>query len=114
APPAPTQPPAGTCAGVPAAVNGTVTPTCGPIGTIFDIIIRGFTPNEAVTFAITLPSGQVVQSQQPIQVQHPGVLLDEFDSNLVRDYPGVIGMWQVVYRGVTSGNQATVYFQITP
>src|SRR2546422_110324 len=54
--------------------DATVTPKCGPVGTVFLVSVTGFTPNEPLSFWITDPNGSVVGTTHPLTGQHPGHL----------------------------------------
>jgi hypothetical protein len=103
------------CSDVPPARSGSVTPLCGPLGTIFDIRITGFTPNEAISYWFTLPSGEVAGTQEPVEIgSHQGSLTLPLDSSILEGLPGVEGIWSITFEGAQSHHQAIGYFKITP
>jgi hypothetical protein len=103
------------CSGVPAGVSGSVRPLCGPLGTIFDIRINGFQPNEAISYWFTLPSGEVAGTEEPVEIgNHSGSLSLPLDSSILEGLPGVEGIWSVTFEGASSRHQSIVYFKITP
>jgi len=102
--------------GVPDPRSATVTPKCGPIGTLFNITATGFTPNEQISFWLTLPNGSVLGTPSPLDIgSHSGSIRDEFDSSLL-DTPGLdaSGIWAITYEGAQSRHQSIVWFKITP
>jgi hypothetical protein len=124
--PAPTQPPAATpvpttvaadCSGIPDPKSATIKPTnCGPIGTVYEIHITGFTPGEKISYWLTLPDGLVFGTEQPFDAgNHPGALDDEFDSSdldLLGD--DALGIWAITYQGEQSAHQSIVWFKVLP
>jgi hypothetical protein len=112
----PTAPAAACDQGVPAATSATITPRCGPMGTVFNIHITGFQPGEQISFWLTLPDGRVGGTPAPVPAgNHPGALDDVFDSSEVADLGAAAeGIWAITYQGATSGHQSVVWFRITP
>jgi hypothetical protein len=105
------------CSGVPPAVSATIDPLCGPIGTFYEIHIRGFQPGEKVSLWYTLPDGEVVGTEAPIDAgNHNGELDDFFDSGDLEGLPPSVveGLWYITYEGEVSKHQAVVHFKITP
>lgn len=101
---------------VPAARSGTITPRCGPIGTLFRITASGFTPGEQISFWLTLPTGQVAGTPSPLNIgPHNGSFSDAFDSEFL-DLLGsqALGIWAITYEGETSKHQTVVWFKVTP
>jgi hypothetical protein len=102
---------------VPSAVSATIDPLCGPIGTFYDIHIRGFQPGEKISLWYTLPDGEIVGTDEPIDAgNHPGELDDFFDSGDLEGLPAsmVEGIWSITYQGDASQHQSIVYFKVTP
>jgi hypothetical protein len=98
-------------------VSGTIDPLCGPIGTFYNIHISGFTPNEKISFWLTLPDGEVFGTEEPLDVgTHNGALDDFFDSSDLEGLPPslVEGIWAITYQGDSSHHQSIVYFKVTP
>ncbi|HET9496651.1 MAG TPA: hypothetical protein VFR15_20680 [Chloroflexia bacterium] len=113
--PVPSTPAPPDCSDVPPARSGSVQPLCGPLGTIFNIRITGFQPNEAVSYWFTLPSGEVAGTQEPVEIgSHQGSLTLPLDSAILEGLPGVEGIWSITFEGADSHHQAIVYFKITP
>ena len=110
------QPQANACDGIPAPQNGAITPNCGPIGTVFQIQVQGFTPNEGISFWITAPDGQVAGSPQPLNIAggHQGAVSTRVDSGVLRGMAGAEGIWAVTFQGAQSSHQAIVWFKIIP
>jgi hypothetical protein len=101
---------------VPAAKNGTITPRCGPIGTVFDITANGFTPNEEISLWLTLPDGGVFGTPAPLSIgPHNGAFTDFLDSEFL-DLLGsdALGIWAITYEGEQSKHQTVVWFKIVP
>jgi hypothetical protein len=108
-------PPAPDCSGIPDPRDATINPNCGPIGTVFQIRIFGFQPNERISFWLTLPSGEVAGTPEPLDVgNHPGSLNDTFPSEILEGFPDAFGIWAITYQGDSSGHQSIVWFKITP
>jgi hypothetical protein len=112
---APTQGPAACDKDVPAAVSASVTPRCGPVGTVFEIQAFGFKPGEAISFWLTTPQGQVAGTPAPLDIgNHPGGFQDEFDSSFLAQFGSqVYGIWAITYQGADSNHQSIVWFKIT-
>ncbi len=121
---APTAPPASpttqacTDNDVPQAQNATITPRCGYLETSFDIVIRGFTPNESISFWFTAPGGDTVGTREPLDIgQHNGRIDDFIDGELLEliaeefDVP-LYGIWAMSYEGEDSHNLAIVWFKL--
>lgn len=103
------------CAGVPAAQSATIAPTCGTTDTDFAITIRGFTPSERISFWLTMPSGEVAGTPQPLETgTHNGTLRDEIPGAILPILtPNYGGIWAVTYEGEDSHHQSIVWFKIT-
>ena len=105
------------CSGIPDPKDATIKPTnCGPIGTVYEIHIKGFTSGEKISFWLTLPGGEVFGTEQPLDAgNHPGELDDEFDSDglEVLGEDG-LGIWAITYQGESSGHQSIVWFKVLP
>ena len=114
-PPAPTAVPPTSCdQGVPAAKDATVTPRCGPIGTVFQISAHGFTPNEQISFWLTAPDQSVVGTPRPLDIgPHPGSFNNSFDSSFLSSVGDQAnGIWALTYEGKDSHHQSVVWFKI--
>jgi hypothetical protein len=100
--------------GVPDAKDATVSPKCGPIGTVFQISAHGFEPNEQISFWITLPDQTVLGTVRPVDIgNHPGSFSDRFDSRQVAALGArANGIWAITYQGKSSGHQSVVWFKI--
>jgi hypothetical protein len=80
--------------------DATVTPKCGAVGTRFLISVFGFTPNESLSFFITDPNGNVVGTERPLQVQHPGRIDNlPLDTSQGGFYEGI---WAITFVGAQS------------
>jgi hypothetical protein len=107
APPAPADP----CADVPAPVNGAVEPRCGPGGTLFAFVGRGFQPGEDVGVYITAPDQTVFGAPFQVEADSNGVA----DVVTLRSDPSFpTGIYAITYEGVRSKNKAILYFKILP
>ncbi|MEO8289311.1 MAG: hypothetical protein ABI670_23125 [Chloroflexota bacterium] len=101
------------CSGVPAQVNATVDPNCGPIGTLFDITITGFTPNESLSYWFTTPDGLILGTEEPVEIgTHNGTINLPLPSEILEGLGE--GVWSITFQGEGSGHQAIAYFKITP
>ncbi len=112
----PTAAPVG-CGEVPNNQSATVSPNCGPVGTVFQIHISGFKAGERVSFWITSPAGRVLGTPAPLDAgNHPGELDDVFDSSLlpILSPNNTEGNWALTYQGADSAHQAVAWFKITP
>jgi len=118
-PAAPTATPKPTgpdCSGIPDPKDATITPNCGPIGTVFNITAHGFTPNEQLSFWLTMPDGEVLGTPRPVDIGgHSGSFRDRLDSSAL-DVLGsqAYGIWAITYEGAKSHHQSIVWFKITP
>src|SRR5262249_28156674 len=85
-------------------------------GTVFQIHITGFTPDEKISFWLTLPDGEVAGTPMPLDIGHHGAELDDiFDSSILEDIgQDVTGIWAITYQGEKSGNQSIAWFRILP
>jgi hypothetical protein len=113
--------PDGTCAERPAAPTGptgdpvpdgknaTVNKKIGYWGTVFRVTVTGFTPNEPLSFWLTAPSGEVVGTPRPVNVEHPG-RIQNFPVPTDQSFP--VGVWAVTFQGDRSGNESIAYFRI--
>jgi hypothetical protein len=106
APPTPADP----CADVPAPVSGSVNPNCGPGGTIFTFVGRGFQPGENVGVYIT-PDQSVFGAPFQVEADGSGVA----DGVSFRSDPSFpTGIYAITYEGVRSKHKAILYFKIIP
>jgi hypothetical protein len=99
------------CAGIPASVNATVTPTCFETGTLVTARAMGFNANERVTYTVKPPPG----------VELPAFLLTgtrQADANgvveLRNSFPDGTppGLYSVTFSGADSGRAGVIYFKI--
>lgn len=98
------------CSGIPAGKNATVTPNCGPGGTIFRSTAHGFQPGESVGIYVTDPTQAV--NGAPFQEDADGsgsVAGVSLPSN--RQFPA--GIWAITFEGTVSHAKAVGYFKIT-
>src|SRR5438477_558790 len=61
--------------------SATVTPKCGPKGTVFQVTVMGFTPNEPLSFWFTDPNGNVIGTANPFSGNHGADLTLPVDTN---------------------------------
>jgi hypothetical protein len=109
----PVAPPPSTpgCEDVPADVNGSISPKCGPAGIALTMSISGFAPNEQIGFWLTNPSGDVIGTVDTVSIGPSGSIdLDPIPTseNLSP------GLYYWVFQGTSSGHQSILYFEITP
>ena len=84
---------------------------CGPGGTIFLFIGRGFAPGENVGAYVTAPDQSVFGAPFQLQADGSGIAGTVQFSTL----PGFpVGVWAMTFEGVTSHNRAIGYFKLTP
>lgn len=99
------------CNDVPEPVNARVRPgKCVPRGTVLEVDIFGFKPNEQVGFWITAPSGAIVGTSDTASIGPAGGI-NGFPINTAR-VPAA-GLWYLVFQGVESVHQSIIYFKIT-
>jgi hypothetical protein len=103
------QQPADPCADVPAPVSATITPRCGPGGTVFLISIFGFKGGEPTGFWITLPDGSIFGTVETVQMTDSG-RVDDLPLETDSDWPK--GLYSVVFEGTESKHQSVVYFKL--
>lgn len=104
--PAPTPTPVQS---VPDSINGSISPKEGRAGTVFDVSIWGFQPNEQVGFWFNTPDGAVYGTVQTLSIGPTG-RQDHFPMTSKGMPPGI---WSLVFHGVSSGHEAVLYFKIT-
>jgi hypothetical protein len=111
--PSPTATPVPPCdQDLPASENATVTPHCGPIGTIFVVHATGFTPDEPIVFWDMTADNQVVGTPSPLNMGPHGSEIDTVIDS--RHLPAAHeGIWTTTYRGEVSGHRAVVSYKIT-
>jgi hypothetical protein len=98
------------CDNIPASVNMTVVPTCGPAGTSFSFSATGFLPGETVGRYYTSPDGTVIPGRSQSTATGSGTVSGitfRTTSNSPR------GIWAATYEGVQSHNKAIGYFKVT-
>ncbi|MDQ6695211.1 MAG: hypothetical protein M3014_12455 [Chloroflexota bacterium] len=102
--------PAADCSGIPNSQNATVTPNCGPGGTIFRFSGRGFQPGENVGIYVTVPDQSVAGA--PFQAAADGSgSVGGIGLNTDPSFP--TGIWAITFEGTSSHNKAIGYFKIT-
>lgn len=108
-----TPPPAATdqCADVREPVSGRIRPgKCVVEGTVIELDVFGFQPNEQIGFWLTAPDGRRAGTTQTTNVGLSGGAnglpfpTDELDP----------GIWYWVFQGVNSGHQSIIYFKVLP
>jgi hypothetical protein len=99
------------CAGIPASVNATATPSCFKAGTNAKARASGFRANERVNYTVKPPAG----------VDIPAIFLSGAQ---VADAQGVVeisgmfpvgtppGLYSISFRGAESGRTGVIYFKI--
>jgi hypothetical protein len=97
-------------ADVPDARSASIAPKGGPAGTVFDISIWGFTPNEQVGYWINTPDGAIYGTVETASIG-PGGRIDHMGFETTRSIPP--GIYSMVFHGVTSGHESVVFFKIT-
>jgi hypothetical protein len=107
------QAPAGgdACAGIPASVNATVTPSCFKAGTPVTARASGFKANEQVTYTVKPPAGVDIPAFLLTGTQTAdarGVV--ELSSSFPEGTPA--GLYSVTFRGAASGRTGMIYFKI--
>ncbi|MCL5256859.1 MAG: hypothetical protein M1319_03565 [Chloroflexi bacterium] len=100
--PAPTQ-------SVPDSISGSVSPKEGRAGTVFDVSIWGFQPNEQVGYWFNTPDGAVYGTVQTVSIGPTG-RVDHLQMTSDGMPPGI---WSLVFHGVNSGHESVIYFKIT-
>lgn len=104
------KPPVAQCTDVPEPVSARVRPgKCVTRGTVLEIDIFGFKPNEQVGFWITAPNGNIVGTSDTASIGPSGGI-NGFPLNTSR-VPA--GLWYLVFQGVESGHQSIIYFRVT-
>jgi hypothetical protein len=104
-------PPADPFADVPNPVNADISAKGGPAGTTFYMNIRGFTPNEQVGFWITAPTGETIGTIQTLSIGPTGAV-DGFFVQTDPTWP--VGLYTMVFQGVSSHHQSILHWKITP
>jgi hypothetical protein len=106
----PTPNPAADCSNIPQSINMTVSPNCGPGGTVFDFEAWGFQPGENVGIYLTAPDQSVYGApfQEPADSRGrvSGIYLESDPT-----FPP--GIWALTMEGTSSRNKAIGYFKIT-
>ena len=99
------------CAGIPASVNATVTPSCFKAGTPVTARASGFRANEQVTYTVKPPAGVDIPAFLLTGTQAAdarGVV--ELSSSFPVGTPA--GLYSVTFRGAASGRSGVIYFKI--
>jgi hypothetical protein len=99
------------CAGIPASVNATVTPSCFKAGTPVAARASGFKANEQVTYRVKPPAGVDI----PVFLLTGTQMADargvvELSSSFPEGTPA--GLYSVTFRGGASGRTGVIYFKI--
>jgi hypothetical protein len=107
------EPPTGRdpCAGIPAAVNATVVPTCFKAGTPVAARATGFSANERIAYTVKPPAGVDIPPlflSGTRQADANGVV--ELRSSFPQGTPA--GLYSVTFRGSESGRTGVIYFKI--
>jgi hypothetical protein len=111
-PPTNTPVPTGPCDGIPASVNMQILPrNCGPGGTVFIFIGRGFQPGENVGVYVTAPDQSVFGAPFQTQADSAG-FADPVSFSTLPGFP--TGVWAMTMEGTTSHARAIGYFKLTP
>ena len=109
--PVPTAPPQGGCSDVPPSVNMAQSSNCGPRGTTFQFIGRGFNPGERVGAYVTGPDGRVFGAEFQLTATSNGF------AGIVgvpTDGSNPLGIYALTMEGVDSRARAIGYFKVTP
>lgn len=111
--PTPAPAPFDRCAGIPASVSATITPSnCMLFGTVATMTISGFQPGEKIAYWLTDPSGEIIGgSESPddlLTAKADGTL----DKLTFATYFLAPGTWYWVFEGQTSHHQSIIYFRI--
>lgn len=109
----PTQPaqPTDACADVAEPVSARIRPgKCVKQGTRVEIDVFGFTANEQIGFWITAPDGSVIGTRQTLNIgPNGGINGIPLSTNSLP-----VGVYSVVFQGVSSGHQSIAYFKVLP
>lgn len=109
APPAPTAPSGPDCSGIPASVNQTVTPTCGPPGTRFVFSGFGFKAGELVGVYATRPDQSVNGAPFQVRADNQG-RVEGIALNTNSNSPQ--GIWANSMEGTESHVKSIGYFKV--
>ena len=106
----PTAVPTLDCSGIPPNRNMTISPAnCGPIGTVFSFVGRGFRAGEEVVVYLKDPDQTIFGS--PFQfAANAGGVTPAYNFTSQPGLPG--GIWTLVMEGLASGNLAAGYFKL--
>lgn len=94
---------------VPDGQSATINKKIGFWGTVFRATFTGFTPNEALSFWFTAPTGEVAGTRRPLNARHNGTL-QNFPISTDQSFSA--GLWAFTMQGDTSSHEAIVYFRI--
>ena len=99
------------CSGIPASIDASAAPNCGPAGTAFQIDAHGFTTGEIVDRVYKDPSGQYYGGSRKVYgVDDQG----RIETVTYQSYPGdLLGVYSATYTGRQSGHQSIAYFKVT-
>jgi hypothetical protein len=98
------------CSGIPASINMTVTPNCGPGGTRFAIVGTGFQPGESVGRYYTSPTGAVLPGNSQSIADSSGRVSGITFITSSGTEPGI---WAGTFEGVSTHRKAIAYFKVT-
>lgn len=92
-------------------IQGTDQPgNCVPAGTVIEMDIFGFQPNEPIGFWLNAPDGSVAGTTQTANIGPEGSAI-----GLPWDTSGASpGVWFWVFQGTESGHQSIIYVKILP
>jgi hypothetical protein len=88
-----------------------VVPAAGVPGTLFTFFAAGFTPNEPLTFWVNTPAGRAVAVPNG-DIQRPRFSGGRLDFGWIAPNDTQPGVYQMVVRGLTSGVEQAIRFQI--
>jgi hypothetical protein len=99
------------CAGIPASVNGSITPSCFKGGAKVTLRATGFDANEPVAFQINGPPGvdiPALLSNGTLPADAAGVV--QIANTLPAGLP--TGLYNITFQGRDSGKKGVIYFKI--
>jgi hypothetical protein len=107
-----TAPPPGNsgCDNIPASTNQTVTPNCGPAGTVFVATGWGFKPGEKVGVYSTRPSGSVFGAPFQVIADGAGRVTEIGIRTTTNSEPGI---WACTMEGTTTHAKSIGFFKVT-